>query len=973
MWIFETMGFKKRIKVQKSLLFTFLISLMWLQAHAQNPAHFFIGQEEFANTHVYSIEHHPNGLLYAATNYGLYVYRHGKFNTVPWNCEHKGSSLFSLRRDSKDNLYCANLSGQIFKIVGDSIELFLETPKQYIANTYFSFGFDDKDSPIVVSKGVTIYRNGNWKSLFIPKKKTLYSVNYLKRDSILIPNPDNSQMLVITNGKIDVLADEPLMQEVLNQGSFRFGFRSDNCLYSFGDEGYTYQYGASREQYLLPREKYIGPWRYIATNSQNLFALSVTRGICPIQFNDSVSTAGYQFSDFFISCIDQKEFNSPLFLGTFGNGIIVVPNTDILEYAHDANQVEKLTLIKEEYVGSLVPDIPGFERHVFTDNGEALFASKNYMEYFDGMEFGVLPDFSSIICNSHVLTNPVQRFGTIKGAVRINQKTFAFASSDGIFKLGEGLPYINWTSLEGEKNYFKLEGYDKRCHSIAYLPETQELFFSALDELVCIDGKGKRKTIEFNGKPIVCLNIEICGSKVYCATHEHGVLIIEGGKVFGQLSLEEGLQDMYVRKLYVHKDNLYISHRSGVQIFNIKTNRWKVIDELFALRSSVSDFLAWEDRLWMTSGSKIISIPLDAQSSKDYKLHLGELYLGGKLQHGLNGASVSHDSDKFRLSLDFRGIIYERVVNIEYRMNGTDWKQLPATASELIFEALSPGDYQVDIRVNHHDQFSDEHTITFTIRPPFWQTWWFYILIAIVVSMVVLSVYRRQLRKNRLEQKLVTDRLESELKALRSQMNPHFIFNSLNSIQDLVMQQDTKNTYDYIVLFSQLVRNTLNYSSLDFIPIEKEIAFLEVYLSLEKLRFKEDFDYSIHCDLPEDYEVPSLLIQPFLENALVHGLMHKHGAKRLDVEFKVKDECVECRIMDNGIGRKRAKEILDRQRGEHKSFATEAIEQRLNLINEQSDSKIASYKIKDLYKQGEPSGTLVIVTLPIRTDDDLGN
>lgn len=133
-----------------------------------------------------------------------------------------------------------------------------------------------------------------------------------------------------------------------------------------------------------------------------------------------------------------------------------------------------------------------------------------------------------------------------------------------------------------------------------------------------------------------------------------------------------------------------------------------------------------------------------------------------------------------------------------------------------------------------------------------------------------------QLEKMSLEKELIA----INLTALRSQMNPHFIFNALNSIQDLVLKEDTEASYDSIVLFAELIRNTLNYSNQDFISIEKELDFLKVYLQLEKLRFGSDFNYTISFNSTENIDVPSLLIQPFIENALVHGLMHKDGKKK---------------------------------------------------------------------------------------------
>ncbi|WP_438422708.1 sensor histidine kinase [Aquimarina macrocephali] len=203
-----------------------------------------------------------------------------------------------------------------------------------------------------------------------------------------------------------------------------------------------------------------------------------------------------------------------------------------------------------------------------------------------------------------------------------------------------------------------------------------------------------------------------------------------------------------------------------------------------------------------------------------------------------------------------------------------------------------------------------------------------------------------------------------QLKSLKSQMNPHFIFNSLNSIQDLILQQNTDASYDYIVLFAQLVRNTLNYSNKDFIAIDKELEFLEVYLQLEKLRFEDDFTFSIEHTNTEGLLVPSLIVQPFIENALIHGLLHKTGKKQLTIDFTFTDHLL-CTIIDNGIGRKESKKIQERQGGHHESFALEAIQQRLEIIKEQYGTAVG-YQVFDLYDNGHATGTKVEIRMPFQ-------
>ena len=206
----------------------------------------------------------------------------------------------------------------------------------------------------------------------------------------------------------------------------------------------------------------------------------------------------------------------------------------------------------------------------------------------------------------------------------------------------------------------------------------------------------------------------------------------------------------------------------------------------------------------------------------------------------------------------------------------------------------------------------------------------------------------------------------SNLKALKSQMNPHFIFNSLNSIQDLIIKNEKETSYDYIVLFAELVRSSLNNSNNDFIPIEEEIEFLEVYLKLEKLRFGEDFNYEIIINDIDDIYIPSLIIQPFLENALLHGLMHKKGDKNLTLEFSLDEELV-CVITDNGVGREEAKRIKSRRGASHESFAMNAIKERLNLLSERFNYNY-KFEVEDLYDYDIPKGTRITLSIPFKEE-----
>ena len=237
--------------------------------------------------------------------------------------------------------------------------------------------------------------------------------------------------------------------------------------------------------------------------------------------------------------------------------------------------------------------------------------------------------------------------------------------------------------------------------------------------------------------------------------------------------------------------------------------------------------------------------------------------------------------------------------------------------------------------------------------------------VIIILILIILLIYNR----NRLRRKIESEKLERavssyQLTALKSQMNPHFIFNALNSIQDLILKEKTEESYKYINTFADLVRKTLNHSSQEFIDIEDEFASIQVYLELENLRFKEGLEIEFETNSISEISIPPLLIQPFIENSIKHGLFHKKGLKRLRISFQLKDELI-CIISDNGIGRKNSQIIQSRREKSHPSFATESIAGRFDILKKIYGKQVGITYI-DLESDGESNGTTVILNLPFR-------
>ena len=210
---------------------------------------------------------------------------------------------------------------------------------------------------------------------------------------------------------------------------------------------------------------------------------------------------------------------------------------------------------------------------------------------------------------------------------------------------------------------------------------------------------------------------------------------------------------------------------------------------------------------------------------------------------------------------------------------------------------------------------------------------------------------------------------ELEMQALRAQMNPHFIFNCLSSINKFILKNDTDTASDYLTRFSRLIRQTLTNSQLSLIPLSDEIEMLRLYLDMERLRFSESFKYNITYENsiePETIYVPPMLLQPFCENAIWHGLMHKDGEGKLEVVLSLEGGQLRCIIADNGIGRAKAAELKSGSNGKQKSLGLKITKERLAIFNNEK-SVHDFYKTEDvLDANGNVAGTKVVLNIKIK-------
>ncbi len=357
----------------------------------------------------------------------------------------------------------------------------------------------------------------------------------------------------------------------------------------------------------------------------------------------------------------------------------------------------------------------------------------------------------------------------------------------------------------------------------------------------------------------------------------------------------------------------------------------------------------------------------------DVKLFFGEteelyLFADDTLSFIQIPISLNLPHDKNFLSFNLSGLTGYQCNKLVYRYrlqgHSPDWV-LAGNRREAVYSNLKPGHYQFEAQVKRSgESWSPYHVnYAFSIARPFWETWWFLSSLISALGMGAFLFIRDRINRINQRLKLENSLFEMERKTLRLQMNPHFIFNALDSINSLIFKKDLKQTVRYLNNFAKLMRLTLESSMKSIHPIETEVSILKNYLELEKLRFKDKFDYQIEIDKKIDYDVgvPPMLIQPHVENAILHGIKPKDGRGNLNIRFILNDSFLTCEIEDDGIGRKKSKEIK-KKKGHH-SMAITINRNRIKLLKKKKGKKIDIQIIDKTLPNGEEMGTLVRIQL----------
>lgn len=466
---------------------------------------------------------------------------------------------------------------------------------------------------------------------------------------------------------------------------------------------------------------------------------------------------------------------------------------------------------------------------------------------------------------------------------------------------------------------------------------------------------------------------------LWIATSDKGIIALDDRKTVKVIDDNNGLSSNNCKTLFIKDNFLWVGTNNGIskiQIYNGTKNeitRYSISDGLPS--NNINALYVTDSAVWVGSPAGVTFFKeKDISATSMCHLVITRIIVSGKSANVDSIHQLSYKNNDIRF--EYSGISFRSAGEIVYyyKLNGLDTGWKSTNENILDYKTLPYGDYSLDLYAqNKYGVKSNTIHIPFSIAAPFWKTKWFYFLLALIILTIVIYIFNRRnnLTKQRLEE---TNRLQKqfadlEQQALQAQMNPHFIFNCLNSIQQYILTRETEKANQYLTEFAHLIRQTLNISSQKTISVRQEMEYLNRYLEMEQLRFGNSFTYVIKTEGTVDTEkteIPSLLIQPFVENAIRHGIRNLTDKKGLiEVIFTINNEILSCFIRDNGVGRQKAAAIKSTQPAPYQSKGISLTFKRIELLNKIFEKKITSV-INDLKDaNGIALGTEVELKIPL--------
>lgn len=453
---------------------------------------------------------------------------------------------------------------------------------------------------------------------------------------------------------------------------------------------------------------------------------------------------------------------------------------------------------------------------------------------------------------------------------------------------------------------------------------------------------------------------ELADGTLVIGTKGEGVLFWKDS-LFQQVTMEDGLSSDMIENVYVDfAQNIWVGTLKGLNKINRSDTTFEV--KTFTIfhglpSNEINQVKVKGDEIWIATTKGLIKWKEPVQEIFSRKPFIEQVLVNNEpvnLSTQNEFGYLKNNLTFQYLTINFRS---QGKINYRYRLNEETW--VTTRNRSVNFARLSSDLYRFEVQAQNEDGYWSESSFyNFEIKIPFWKRNWFVALGIFFFFLLMRLFYQNRIKNLRKEEAIKQEINDLQNAALRAQMNPHFIFNCLNSIQNLINMDDKENASRYLVRFARLIRTALKSSINKTISLHDEIGLLESYLELEKLRFKDKFNFQIEVDAKLDqYDValPPMLIQSYVENSIVHGFAERESGGVLHIHFQDKDQQLEVTIADNGIGYYQSQKNKVARHEGHESFGMSISNQRIALMD--TSNEVSIEEVKDA--QGQVKGTRV--------------
>lgn len=511
-----------------------------------------------------------------------------------------------------------------------------------------------------------------------------------------------------------------------------------------------------------------------------------------------------------------------------------------------------------------------------------------------------------------------------------------------------------------------------RGKSVTYDPQRKTIYYAVNIGLFKVGLRGKKQLKQHN-QPVYTTKLKFYNDNVYALSTSGKILIITPEDRIHSISDKLGLNNIIIQHLEIKDNKLILASQHHIYVFDFKNNLRKIA-MVPSYNLDITMLSLWKNRIVFVSEKGLLLVPMNRTGKPDKVVPfcINQISINERTTTYDNSPLyLSHKENNLELHYSILDYGQSHDTKLQYRINNGFWANANTNSRSLKLASLSPGDYIISFQLENNPQV---YNVRFTIAKPWYATWWFIFGIGLLILGSLFVYFRRRIKRLQHHNALLSEKFELEehltrsmLTSIKSQMNPHFFYNALNTIQYFIFTNDRQNASMYLSKFSKLTRMILEMSDKEHVLLQEEINALRLYLDIEKVRFDGDFEFSIEVDSSTDIDlirIPSMIIQPYVENAIKHGLLHKKGEKKLALSIRRNEGDLEIIIDDNGIGREMANELNNRKNEHHRPFATSANQKRLELLNKGRNAAVGVTYI-DKSKDGRPEGTTVVITIPI--------